>query len=120
MKYITTDGVETDVDVDSSETVFGVPCTPNTDGSNSGDPVDISLAYTSTSGALSFHTAPQTFICANVPSSPDTPRFLVRTLDLLLLEWDPPSSDGGSPILGYAILMKTLAESEFTMVYNGT
>ena len=59
-------------------------------------------------------------MCADVPQSPQAPTLLVNTLDLILLEWDPPADDGGSPILGYAILMKTQDMTDLLMVYNGT
>lgn len=62
-----------------------------------------------------------TMICANVPLSPATPTLLLKTLDLLLLEWEPPAEDGGSPILGYSVHMRqTGVGAEYTMIYNGT
>ena len=60
-------------------------------------------------------------ICANVPLSPATPTLLLKTLDLLLLEWEPPTDDGGSPILGYSVHMRQSGVgAEYTMIYNGT
>jgi len=59
-------------------------------------------------------------LCADVPASPAAPALLLRSLDLILVTWEPPASDGGTPVLGYAVLMKESASSTYTMIYNGT
>jgi hypothetical protein len=41
-------------------------------------------------------------------------------LDIILIEWAPPSSDGGSPILGYSVEMIKTSEGVWRQVYNGT
>ena len=47
------------------------------------------------------------------------PSVLLNTIDKLMIEWDPPSDDGGSPIIGYLIKMKPQSHSEYLTVYNG-
>ena len=59
-------------------------------------------------------------LCANVPDSPDAPTLLLSALDLILLEWDPPLYDGGSPILGYSVWLRQDSEPGYSLVYNGT
>ena len=95
------DGTTTETDVDAAENTFAIPCIPDSEGRNSGEFVDAAVAFTDNVGYKSIFSIFNTFMCANVPQSPSTPRLLVMTLDLILLEWDPPTNDGGSPILGY-------------------
>jgi hypothetical protein len=89
--------------VASAQTTGGITC-PN--GAN-GEPFDIELAFTDGSGVESDASAPVTMICADVPESPAAPVLLLGSLDLILIEWEPPA-DGGSPILGYEILMRSI------------
>lgn len=67
-----------------------VPCAA-TDGS----PFDIRLALINAddSGAdqASTFSGPVTMICAGLPASPAAPTLLLRSLDILLLEWEPPT-----------------------------
>lgn len=53
-----------------------------------------------------------TYLCANskipylplsylVPDAPAAPTISLGTLDLIIVNWDPPASDGGSSVLGY-------------------
>lgn len=102
-------------------TEAAVPCAS---GSN-GRPLDIVLRYVDGSAQTSDPSVPITLLCAGVPSSPATPTLLLRSLDLLLLEWEPPTSDGGSPVLGYNISMREtvgagVTENDWITIYNGT
>jgi hypothetical protein len=96
--------------------VAAIPCANGQDGS----PLDISMKADDASGDWTDESAPVTMLCADVPASPASPTLLLSALDLILLEWDPPLSDGGSPILGYTVWMKASADTEFTLAYNGT
>lgn len=39
---------------------------------------------------------------------------------LILIEWLPPSFDGGSPILGYMLYMSSDNHPNRVLIYNGT
>jgi len=39
---------------------------------------------------------------------------LIGSTDLIIVEWEPPASDGGTPILGYTLHMKKNSESVYT------
>lgn len=49
-----------------------------------------------------------------------TPSILINDINRIVLTWNPPSDDGGSPILGYYIKMKKNSESEYITVYDGS
>jgi hypothetical protein len=85
-----------------------------------GESYDVFLRYTDTTGLVSDNSPAITMLCAGPPASPSNPTLLLSSLDLILISWDPPASDGGSPILGYSLMMKTSAETTFVMAYNGT
>ena len=76
------------------------------DNGADGSVLDVELSYEYTAGEWSEDSVPVTMICADVPESPATPSLLLTSLDLLLLEWEPPVYDGGSPILGYSVFMR--------------
>jgi hypothetical protein len=71
-------------------------------------------------GVASIWSVPITFLCANVPNAPAAPSVTLGTMDLIIVEWGPPASDGGTPILGYDLYMKSNAESAYTLVYDGS
>ena len=58
-------------------------------------------------------------MCAQKPDAPNPPTVLVSSLDQIAIEWDPPASDGGSPVLGYQVQMKETSESSYTQIYDG-
>jgi hypothetical protein len=37
----------------------------------------------------------------------------------MIIEWDPPASDGGSAILGYQLYMKLNSDATWDMIYDG-
>lgn len=57
-------------------------------------------------------------MCASEPSAPAAPTLLLVTLNKVVLEWIPPTSDGGTSILGYRVYMKT-ASGSYILVYDG-
>jgi hypothetical protein len=65
-------------------------------------------------------SAAVTMICAGLPVSPAAPTLLLRSLDILLLEWEPPTDTGGSPILGYSVYMRASGDVDYEHIYNGT
>ena len=42
------------------------------------------------------------------------------TLDKIVVEWQTPSNDGGTPILGYKLSMKKSSEGSYTLIYDGS
>lgn len=97
-------------------TVAGVvPCS-----ASDGSPMDLELTVTAADGLESTKSAAVTMICAGLPESPADTRLILRSLDILLLEWEPPADNGGSPILGYAVYMRRTGEADYDLVYNGT
>ena len=50
------------------------------------------------------------------PGRPDAPQVTEITKETATLSWEPPSKDGGSPITGYIIEMKTNSDIKFKKV----
>jgi len=50
------------------------------------------------------------------PSRPDAPQVTEITKETATLSWQPPNKDGGSPITGYIIEMKTNSDIKFKKV----
>ena len=46
-------------------------------------------------------SVPRSFMCASEPSAPLAPTPILISLNKIVIEWDPPTSDGGTSILGY-------------------
>ena len=59
-------------------------------------------------------------MCAQEPDAPNPPTALIASLDQIAIEWNPPASDGGSPVLGYQVQMKETSESGYTLIYDGS
>jgi len=73
-----------------------------------------------TAGTWSYESAPVTMLCANVPDGPAAPTLQLSALDLILLDWEPPLFDGGSPILGYSVWIQAAGDADYLLAYNGT
>lgn len=58
-------------------------------------------------------------LCSDVPDAPNAPTIRLGTLDLIIVDWNPPGSDGGSPVLGYKLFMKKNSDSTWVEVYDG-
>jgi hypothetical protein len=91
-----------------------VPCS-----SADGELMKVSLQYIS-GGVPSGYSVAVSMMCADIPATPDVPSVIIKNLDQIVIEWDPPSSDGGSPILGYQVDMREDSEVTFTTVYDGS
>jgi hypothetical protein len=72
------------------------------------------------SGVYSDWSVPVTFLCANVPTTPNAPTLVLGSMDLIIVDWTPPTSDGGTPILGYDLYMKKNSAGTYTLIYDGS
>ena len=59
------------------------------------------------------------FVCADVPDIPDAPVLETSSKNSITIAWNPPTSDGGSPITGYRAYMNNLINDEWTLIYDG-
>lgn len=59
------------------------------------------------------------FMCASEPTAPLAPDPILISLNKIVIEWDPPTSDGGSSILGYWVYMKEASETTYNLIYDG-
>lgn len=57
-------------------------------------------------------------MCADLPLAPAAPTVLIKNLDQVVIEWQPPASDGGTPVLGYQVDMKKDGDA-YTQIYDG-
>lgn len=58
-------------------------------------------------------------MCADVPNAPSSPTVIIQNLDQIVIEWEPPASDGGTPILGYQVDMKKDGDPSYIQIYDG-
>lgn len=61
-------------------------------------------------------------MCAYLPTAPEVATTDMATQDLIVLRWEPPPYDGGTPILGYKLFMKRSIDVNFDLTkpyYNG-
>ena len=59
-------------------------------------------------------------MCAEVPATPAAPIAIIQNLDQIVIEWQPPATDGGTPILGYQVDMSDDGFTTSTQVYDGS
>jgi len=112
-KYIKSDGTETILE-DQTSNSANIPCTDK-----NGEKIIISYRY-KTSGDVSEYSNPISFFCADVPGKISTFNYLLADTSKIILTWESPNDNGGSPILGYYIKMKESSESTFSVVYDGS
>lgn len=91
-----------------------IPCS-----SADGSLYKVSLRYTS-GGSDSGYSIPVSMMCADVPDAPAAPTVLIQNLDQIVIEWEPPASDGGTPILGYQVDMSDDGFATSTQIYDGS
>ena len=81
--------------------------------------MSVSMRYTS-GGDTSSYSVSISMMCAQEPDAPNTPTVVIQNLDQIIIEWDPPASDGGTPILGYQVEMRETSEGAYTQIYDGS
>ena len=57
-----------------------------------------------------------TMKCAGYPSEPSPPTLIIGNRDLIQVSWWLPDTDGGSPVTGFLVWMKTALEGEYVLV----
>mmetsp|Transcript_39217 Transcript_39217/g.44949 ORF Transcript_39217/g.44949 Transcript_39217/m.44949 type:complete len:201 (-) Transcript_39217:15099-15701(-) len=77
----------------------------------------VSLQYTS-GATTSGYSVGVSMMCADLPLAPAAPTVLIKNLDQVVIEWQPPASDGGTPVLGYQVDMKKDGDA-YTQIYDG-
>lgn len=77
------------------------------------------LQYTS-GGISSGFSVGVSMMCANLPGAVDAPTVVIQDLDQIVIQWSPPTSDGGTPILGYQVDMMQSGDAAFTQIYDGS
>jgi len=70
-------------------------------------------------GGESSYSIKVTLMCADVPSVVDEPTLVLSNTDQIVIKWEPPASDGGTPILGYEVYMKNAADA-YSLIYDGS
>ena len=70
---------------------------------------------------LSEESNTQYFVCAQVPSASAAGPSLESSTDSeIVISWNAPSYDGGSPITGYKVFMNPLNEGDWQLSFDGT
>lgn len=61
------------------------------------------------------------FVCADISGIPSAPILEGSTSTSISVAWNPPSSDGGSPISGYRLYMNDiLANDIWNLIFDGS
>jgi hypothetical protein len=92
-----------------------IPC----EGQNDGRPLLVSLDFTDNAGLTSTRSMAVTMLCAGVPEPPSAPEINLGNRDIISVTWTHPETDGGSPVLGFQIWMKTKTDTTYTLVQDG-
>lgn len=88
-------------------------------GLNDGRSLFVEIGYTNSDGELSPRSIAITMVCAGYPDAPQAPVEVLGNRDIISVSWSHPASDSGSPVLGFFVFMKTVAEADYTLVQNG-
>jgi hypothetical protein len=57
--------------------------------------------------------------CAGPPDPPLIPTLILGTRDIISVKWELPLNNGGSPVLGFFVYMKSSISDNFTLVQDG-
>jgi hypothetical protein len=57
--------------------------------------------------------------CAGEPIAPAPPILAQGSKDIIIVSWTLPTSNGGSPVLGFKLYMKSTTDATYTLVYDG-
>jgi hypothetical protein len=80
--------------------------------------MNVSYKYITGQGHSEF-SAIVSFYCASTPSEPSLPIVWWKDINRIIINWNQPMS-GGSPILGYVLMMKLATESDYITIYDGS
>lgn len=56
--------------------------------------------------------------CAGFPNAPASPVLIQGSKDIIQVSWTLPNN-GGSPVLGFKLYMKSQNDAQYTLVYDG-
>ena len=101
----------------SEASVAQIPC-----GASDGRPLSVTLKYTTTEGETSEESASTTMLCAAPPEPPGQPTLVLGNRDTISVSWTLPLSpeDGGSPVLGFQLFMKSNDEADYTLIQDAS
>jgi hypothetical protein len=77
------------------------------------------MLITTAAGIQSQPSIPVTMYCAGYPNAPASPILQQGSKDIIIVSWTLPTSDGGSPVLGFKLYMKSQTDAQYTLVYDG-
>jgi hypothetical protein len=60
-----------------------------------------------------------TMACAGPPDPPPIPTLILGTRDIISVKWESPQNNGGSPVLGFFVYMKSSTADDFILVQDG-
>ena len=66
-----------------------------------GRAMDVQLRVVTTTPETSDWSIPVTFFCASEPGAPDAPSVLLAEQEIIQVQWDLPTDNGGSSVLGF-------------------
>ena len=73
--------------------------------------MDVQLRVVTTTPETSDWSIPVTFFCASEPGAPAAPTVLLAEQELIQVQWDLPTDNGGSSVLGFPLGHSSLSES---------
>lgn len=92
-------------------TTYSISCNKTSDGRK----LFVQLRFRTLSDGTSPWSVPETVMCAFLPSPPQQAYTDMATQDLIILRWEPPGDNGGTPILGYKLYMRRAIEESWNL-----